>query len=141
MRGVLRRDLPLHDSAIGFADHADRARAPGLGGAPLDHPITVETLVLRVHVGAEARGAAGAAYIILHDNIAPFHEIGNDERITVERASRRGAKATIGIVLEDGRELPRGIGARNPYIEFDAVAHCNPDARRDLHAVLTAVLV
>jgi hypothetical protein len=67
----------------------------------------------------------------LHDNIAPFHEIGDDERIPVARAGRRGPQATIGIIFEDGRELPRGIGARNPYIEFDAVTHCNPDARRD----------
>ena len=71
MRRLLRRHEPLRRAVVGFADAADLAAAPRLGGDPFDHFIEVAPFA-RIEEAIVAAGTAGAAHVEPYIGIALF---------------------------------------------------------------------
>src|SRR5262249_58408975 len=56
-RRLQRRGLPLRDSQVGHADHADRAGAPRLARGPLDQVVDILAFLIRQQAGRALRGS------------------------------------------------------------------------------------
>ena len=111
--------LPLDDAAIGAADHADLAVAPGLPGDPIDGVVAV-VLLLPERI-EHAFGFVTPADVLGHHGVAAVHE-GLIERCDIGALAVRGALKDGGKMLAAGRE--KDIGGK-----ADAVAHGNVNAQ------------
>ncbi len=115
VRWSKRRDLDGGEAAVGDAPHADGARAPRLGGQPLDGVVSIAGLVRGVLVQRGPCGRARAAHVHSAEHVAPRREPGLACNV------RRAPPVVLAIRdhLEDGRESlarPVGMGDRSPEI-------------------------
>ena len=132
--GPMGGDLHGRETAVGAADHADLAGAPGLPRDPVYCMYCVELFLRCVLVGVRALTAAGAAAI----------ESRADETVSGELVLQagvgRGVVLAVGDVLEQQRLrrlLPIAVAQGDVQVhgELGAIAHRHHDVADEYHSV------
>ena len=120
---ILDRDLPLDHAAVGFPQHAHVAVAPGLGGDPLHHFVSVAPFVVGIDVMAPPAGVPRAAHVELHHHVAPLRQIGNGGWILIPVVRQGSFDPPVGVVFHDGRESSLRVRPRDSQGQLHAVPH------------------
>ena len=142
LRRAAGRHLEPVEAAPGDAEHAGRARAPGLLPDPAEHLHRVLLLLRQVLVVEQAVGLAAAAQVHAQHRVAVAREVGVARLV----ARRRAVALPVGDVLEDRRHRvalgvlgqpdaraePRAVGQRDPHVVDSA--HRARQVRDDPHS-------